>query len=175
MMVDKEAKSYLSQIIQDPKLDSKLELVSPHWNVDMNGNAITAKVSSTIIDNITSDNMKKILVRTNKLTNITYDMVDWEMSGRAIRSMSCHDRTWVTKFASGFCGTAPIMSKWKEGGWESSLCPRCGMCNENTEHILWCTFGPSRDCRHQATLNFVQWLNDSYTEPSLLFCISRIL
>ena len=175
VIVDNEAKMYLSRIIQDPKIDSDIELVSPHWNVEMNGQVITAKVSSTIMDNITCENMKQFLIKTNKLTKATYDMVDWAMSGRAIRSMSCNDRTWVTKFASGFCGTASMMSKWKEGGWESSLCPRCGLCDETTEHILWCTFDPARDCRHQATLHFVQWLNDNHTEPSLLFCITQIL
>ena len=67
--------------------------------------------------------MKKFLIRTNKLTATTYEYIDWESSGRAIRAMSSHERVWVTKFASGFCGTANAMSRWKEGGWETDRCP----------------------------------------------------
>jgi len=175
IMVDKEAKWYLSKVISDPSRDADLKIVSPHWNVYMDGPPITCKVSQTIIEKITSKNMKQFLVRTKKLTSYTYDLVDWDSSGRAIRQMSPPDMSWVTKFASGFCGTAHMMARWKNGGWETNKCPRCGSCVENTEHLLWCSHARARLCRHEATTAFLSWMTDNHTEPSLYYCVAQVL
>ena len=51
---DNEAKWYLSQVIQNPKLDAELTLISPHWNVAIEGNTITGDVVKRITDYITS-------------------------------------------------------------------------------------------------------------------------
>lgn len=55
---DNEAKWYLSQVIQNPKLDADLTLISPHWNVAIEGNTITGDVVNRITDYITSAAMK---------------------------------------------------------------------------------------------------------------------
>ena len=101
-MVDKEAKWYLSRVIQDPSLDANLVLDSQNWNVLINNSPVTGNVSKRLTDHITSANMKQFLIRTNKLTTHTYDLVDWDSSERAIRNMSSNERVWVTKFASVF-------------------------------------------------------------------------
>ena len=100
ILVDKEAKWYLSKITADPTIDADLKIVSSHWNVYMDEQPITRNVSNTIIEKITSKNMKQFLIRTKKLSSHTYDLVDWQSSGRAIRQMSNADRSWVTKFTS---------------------------------------------------------------------------
>ena len=39
--------------------------------------------------------MKQFLIRTNKLTTHTYDLVDRDSSGRAIRGMPSNERVFV--------------------------------------------------------------------------------
>ena len=162
-------------MIQNPKLDADLTLISPHWNVAIEGNTITGDVVNRITDYITSAAMKKFLIRTSKLCEDTYNWVDWESSGRAIQGMRPAERVWVTKFASGFCGTASMMSRWKSGGWESDRCPLCGTSRETVDHLLWCSASSCKQRRHDATIDFVQWMRDNHTEASIQYCITQIL
>ena len=115
------------------------------------------------------------MIRTSKLCEDTYNWVDWESSGRAIQGMRPAERVWVTKFASGFCGTASMMSRWKSGGWESDRCPLCGTSRETVDHLLWCSASSCKQRRHDATIDFVQWMRDNHTEASIQYCITQIL
>ena len=44
----------MSQVIENPKLDADLTLISPHWNVAIEDNIITGDVVNRITDYITS-------------------------------------------------------------------------------------------------------------------------
>ena len=117
--------------------------------------------------------MRQFLCRKGTLTSHTYECVDWQANGKALKSMSFGERIWATKFVSGFNGCAKMMVRCKQ--WESDICPQCGSCIESNWHVLWCTDSKAKSQRHQLTVNFDTWMTENQTHPALHRLIIMIL
>ena len=79
--------------------------------------------------------------------------VDWDAIHRGSKLITAGERLWMTKYVSGFCGTASQMfyrdAKKKtetqkqfdndHSRWKNDLCPLCHLEHENTKHVLCCT------------------------------------
>ena len=116
--------------IQNPNHDIDLRYVSPHWSVAIERETVSVNIRHTLRHHVHTQIMKKFLIRKGTIGNAEYHRVDWDSNRRALQSMAFAERTWVTKFVSGFISCAKMMKRY--GKWENTLCPQCGDCTEDT-------------------------------------------
>ena len=136
LLADAEAKRHLSWYINNPEHDQDLRILSPYWNVRLNGAIVTQNIRQTLQTYVHDREMRKFLIRKGTVTSATYPCINWNANGIAMRALSFCERTWVTKHVSGFCGCGKMMERYKK--WESPACPRCGDCIEDNWHVIWC-------------------------------------
>ena len=173
ILADHEAKRQLTWYIQNPNHDTDLRYVSPHWSVAIERETVSVNIRHTLRHHVHTQNMKKFLIRKGTIGNAEYHRVDWDSNRRALQSMAFAERTWVTKFVSGFISCAKMMERY--GKWETTLCPRCGDCTEDTWHILWCQECYAKSHRHDLTSKVDVWLPENNTHPTLHLLIVTVL
>ena len=83
------------------------------------------------------------------------------------------EKNWVTKFESGVCGTGRMMKRWNQRVIDN--CPRCGVANEDTNHILKCPSASAQTVWKDSLLTLDEWLQTKKTCPDLRKLLLHIL
>lgn len=65
-----------------------------------------------------------------------FSSVNWDAVEGAMSRCNPSTAKWVTKFSSGFLGTAKHLTRREY--WLDNKCPLCRNCVENNTHIIWC-------------------------------------
>ena len=91
--------------------------------------------------------------------------IDWQAHGRAFRGIPLGKQRWLTKHASGHCGVGRMLLRWK---WQChSECPRCGLEDESTPHILLCADVGARAHWRAGVHSLNTWMQTANTCPTL--------
>ena len=107
-----------------------------------------------------------------KWTTAQFHQVNWHAIDKAMHMCTPSTRTWISKFACGFIGTAQMLSRREY--WLESKCPRCLSAIENNEHVIKC---PSECCRTdllKSLSDLYDWMKTTNTAPILQSEIMRL-
>ena len=152
---------------QSPLQNSGLHIVSSHicWQVKLNGLKIVKNLQASVYEYISERSMRSYVAGKNMVTVTAFPGIDWSANGIALASLQPGRRHWMTKHTFGFCGVNATLKKW--GIKASSVCTRCGQI-ETTTHVWQCQHVETQKCWTQFLHKLQIWLNEQYTQPSLV-------
>ena len=78
----------------------------------MNGRKVATELSDKLIDRIEGSPCLQYWVEKGRFGTLDTSDIDWDANEQAMESERRARRVWVTKQASGFCGTGRMMVKW---------------------------------------------------------------
>jgi hypothetical protein len=94
--------------------------------------------------------------------------IDWEVCGKAIRSLTFAKKRRMIKHATGHFGVGTKMKLWKFQ--EHDKCPMCDL-REDPPHIIKCKDKRSRTAWNDALINLQKWMEANKTDPHISQCI----
>ena len=96
---------------------------------------INSSLIKTMREAITGKPLREYWIQKHHLET-THNNIDWETRKTSIMKLPKNRQRWLSKFATGFCGTGKMLKIYK---WQThTKCPRCLQDNETTEHVLRC-------------------------------------
>ena len=101
-----------------------------------------------------------------------FDTINWTAVHSALSMCSSSTKVWISKYSSGFLATGKMLAR--RDYWFDGTCPRCGISDEDTTHILRCAHAPSTQKVTQLLDDFTIWLRRNRTEPTLLHDIIEL-
>jgi len=144
------------------------------WNISFMGTRIVNKLTNCLRESIEGGKAAEYWVHNRKrFTQHSFFKVDWEASRAAMASVGLARKHWVTKFESGMCGTGRMMKIWNQRVIDN--CPRCGISNEDTTHILKCPSSSAQTIWEKALTALDGWLIEKKTCPDLKELIIHML
>ena len=126
-----------------------------------------------LIDRIEGSPCLQYWVEKRRFRTLDTSDIDWDANEQAMKSERRARRVWVTKQASGFCGTGRMMVKWKFR--EESNCPRCGMIDEDMDHVLRCQSTEANEKWLSTMESLRMWLEKHDTHPDLVEILCKRL
>ena len=97
-----------------------------------------------------------------KFDDNTISTIDWLALRQAVRRKTISHQRRAAKFVSGFCGSYYKLHQM--GKDTSPLCPRCGLFDETTAHILHCQHAKSVESRKKALEHLSKWFDNNQTQ-----------
>lgn len=121
------------------------------------------------------------LIKKGDLTNNIFKFVYWDAIHKGSKLVTAGGILWITKFVSGFCGTASQMfyrdAKKKSetqtdfdndhSRWKSDIYPLCHLERENTKHVLCCTHRKMTQYREKEIAELDRWFQTTKTDPKI--------
>ena len=136
------------------------------WKISFMGTRIVNELADCLRESIEGGKAVEYWVHHKKrFSKNSFFQVDWAANKVAMTTVGLARKHWVTKFASGMCGTGRMMKIWNQRLIDN--CPRCGMANEDTTHILKCPSASARKVWKQSILSLDEWLVKKKTCPDL--------
>ena len=99
--------------------------------------------------------------------------MDWENVNRTINSLPKMLQVWITKHASGFCGTNKHLSLLHTS--QTTQCQCCGSPNETTQHITRCPNPGQLKMFNETVKTLIQWIDSKTSYPPLTHSIQTYL
>jgi hypothetical protein len=118
----------------------------------VNGFAVTQSHAKWIRYQITGYVMRKYLQERHDWDDPTWDTIDWHGFEKAIRSRPPTMQRRISKFVNG-CWWNVGKQRRRINAKDFILCPRCKLCRETTEHVLYCSRLSPETQTFRATLN----------------------
>ena len=167
------AEKYAPALIKQRKY-LKYKLPMGMWNVSFMGTRVINNLIPFLRESIEGGKAAEYWVNKRKRFNKdSFFEVDWEASKGAMKSVGIARKHWVTKFESGMCGTGRMMKIWNQRVIDN--CPRCGVANEDTTHILKCPSASAQAVWQNSLLTLDEWLQTKKTCPDLRKLLLHIL
>ena len=126
------------------------------WQLMLDDKVIKKKVRMEIQEYVHGRLLKEHWIEKGRFTRDTIESLDWTALRQAVKRKPLHHQRWATKFISGFCGS--YYKLHQIGKHDTPLCPRCGLFEETTEHILFCSHIKSQENRTEALKTLDRWL-----------------
>ena len=134
------------------------------WEISLLGTRLCKHLLGSLRESIqVSDALEYWVTQKQRFTNATFVDVDWKANKMAMKSVSSSRRHWVTKFQAGICGTGRMMKRWNQR--VISNCPRCGMPDETTTHVLLCRCDSTEEIWKTSKISLEKWMNEYKTCP----------
>jgi hypothetical protein len=87
--------------------------------------------------------------------------------------MDNHRHRWLSKWLTGFCGIGIMLQRYRHQ--THSNCPRCGIPNETTAHIIQCQDKGAKTLWQLEICKMEQWMLNNEGHPEMVqFICSRI-
>lgn len=161
VIVDAAAKTLAYQIERSRHVQNTLELPSHQWQILLDDRVLKKKIREEIQDFVFGNKLKTLWIEKGWFSEATISIVDWPTLRQAVKRKPVHHQRWATKFLSGFyCCYHKLHQMGKH---ESNLCPRCGLFDETTDHIMFCQHHSSKESRSEAIQVLDRWLETSQT------------
>ena len=175
---DLYAKGYWDQryghIPHDQRRCYQYSIPKGMWKISFMGTRVTNLLVNCMRENIEGGEAAEYWVRNRKrFDKSSFFEVDWNSMKEAMSSAKLSRRHWVTKFESGICGTGRMMKIWKQRVIDN--CPRCGVPNETTTHILQCPCASANLVWDKSLKSLKDWLIDNKSCPDLRRLLLHIL
>ena len=143
------------------------------WAVKIQNVRVVNKFKSFVYDAIHGAKIGTYWIGRDRFTENAFDLVAWKNIKQAMKESKISRRQWVTKFASGVCGTGVTMKRWNKR--LNSKCPRCGQDEEDTTHILQCRGEGVDQLWDEEIIEMEEWMRGNLTCPDIMVSIiSRI-
>lgn len=133
-----------------PEPRNPLRLPSMQAQLFLDNKIVTGQYKRNIRMEYYGPDLKQYLIRKNKWSENTFNDIDWNSLGSAIKSMSYHDIIRCQKISHNLLATNEREAKWYEH--RSSACASCQQSLETFDHILQCTH-PSRTQLRKTWIN----------------------
>jgi hypothetical protein len=139
----------------------RLPIPPPNYKVRLiyDNSIITPKYYSSIVTALHNDTLKQYILCKTRWTDRVFHSVDWTSHSRAFNCLSRQQKIQTAKLIHNLANTN-LQNHLYYG--TSSACPGCQQDEETFEHVLTCSFPPTR--RHRDTCIKV-------LESSLLQCL----
>ena len=148
VIADDAARTLAYQIERRRNIQQDLPSHRYQWQIMINNKVIKKKVRTEIQEYVHGQQLKDHWIGKGRFTKDNIDFVDWTALRQAVKRKPQHHQRWATKFISGFCGS--YYKLHQIGKHDTPLCPRCGLFDETTEHILYCPHIKSQENRTEA-------------------------
>ena len=109
ILMDRKAKHFRKQFEDGTVTHHVSYLGARFYSIWIDNKRISSKLEYNIKDHIHGTAMRRKLVEKGDVLVEGIDMIDWEAIGMAGKHLTAYEKLWVTKFTSGFCGTATQM------------------------------------------------------------------
>lgn len=100
-----------------------------------------------------------------RIDDNSYDKIDWQSLGKAMRGSSLYKRHFVAKHTTGHCGVGKMMRRW--GFRKDGRCPRCKAPEETSLHVLECKAKSAVDEWETQIGHLENWLNSQRTNKDI--------
>ena len=100
-----------------------------------------------------------------RLSELSREIVDWEVVGQSMRLLAPSRRIWVTKHASGNCGISKTLFRWNLQS--DPMCPRCLTAQEDSLHVFRCEHESNMEPKQKMISAIKKFLNESGTSPDI--------
>ena len=149
-------------------------LPTEQWKCWAGGTRITGKLHHHVLVSATEKDMRDKLAKYGVLSQLGFNMVDWQIVDRSRASLSQKMRIWLMKQISGFCGSGVVMKRM--GLWENNICRCCLRTPELSPwHVLECTHCDLIEARKKMLSSLQQWMEDSLMDDWLADVLLRLL
>ena len=169
---DSLAKQYLTYCIYHPSSTVVPHVGSDEWRVYMDKKMIVDHFDKKVLDSIGEKKFFKYLTEKGELSNNQIQQINWKAIGVACARLTQAERSFVTRFASGFLPTQAYLHNLKKE--ESSSCPRCRGASEDRLHVLYCQHANGIINMEDAILQFLLWTSKNVLEPDIKYCFVEI-
>jgi len=100
-----------------------------------------------------------------RLSDSTWQSIDWYGLGRAYKESSTATRRWATKHTSGFFAHGKNMARWNF--CSSTCCPQCNKEVKDKVHITQCPNAEASLTWQQSLKQLEKWFQESNTAHKL--------
>lgn len=148
----------------DDTVSQNIRYPGETWQLHASTNKICRSLQFNINDHISRNLMKTMWIRRNKLTEETFQKIDWDAIQAAMKDVKTSKRHWIAKHSIEECGVNTVLVKRKEK--KSDLCKRCGEV-ETTTHVWQCQEQKSQEIWTTSVEQLGLWLHNMKTEPRI--------
>jgi hypothetical protein len=132
--------------------------------VTINGERIGKNFEQELYDHYSFSLIQPFWEKKRNLTPTAFLSVDWPAINKALTSSPTKTARWITKHATGICGTNNNLLRWKQR--DDDLCPRCNQ-PETTLHVWLCTGHGAGALWTTLISELESWLSSQNTAPTL--------
>jgi hypothetical protein len=172
VMADKLAKDCLLNNIRKSTAHGPTYPNEP-TRIWISGRKVTSSIRTALYDAWGYTTAKHLLNRRKIVSASRFHHIAWDAVGQAMTSYPQMFTLWVTKLASGFCGTNRHLSRIDAA--TVNKCPCCGQINESTSHITRCTNPGRIQVFSQSVDKLLDWMEESHCDVNLLECLEEYL
>ena len=183
--MDKKAKEF-RHLLEKGKVQHIPNIVSrTNWKVKLGNLYICYNMEQSLRDHVQGTELINHMIRKQILTRPAVKHIDWDAIKGSAKLLPAGDKLWISKFVSGFCGTAAQMyvrdrkkkSETQEqydldhSKWKSDQCPICKCERENTAHVMQCMHKKAYNNRIRQIKDLQLWFDLQHTDPLISSCI----
>lgn len=107
--MDRRAKQFRRQLEDGAEINHIEHMGSRFYSIWIDNKRVSSKLELNIKDHVHGGAMKKKLIEKGDISAQGVTFIDWNAIGAAGKNLTAYEKLWVTKFSSGFCGTATHM------------------------------------------------------------------
>lgn len=108
-LMDRRAKIFRRELEKKIISHSPVHFGSKFYSIWINNTRISTKLEHNIKDFVHGSALRLKLIQKGDISAEGVTYIDWDAIGMAGKSLTAYEKLWVTKFTSGFCGTASQM------------------------------------------------------------------
>jgi len=162
--MDTKAKQYLIVAASTPR---HFDIKGEPWQLWVGGKKITANLCHNIYEAV--HRVSSTDYWASKVNDPScIKEVDWQLVGKALRTVPRTRRVFLSKHISGMCGVGKFMKRW--GEWETDACPRCGQI-EDAPHVWTCKGRGTEEIWMKSLAELERLLQKLNTDPNLTHII----
>ena len=167
ILCDSLAKSHLSKILMHGERIQAYSGWFPKERVRIfcGNKKLTSINKNTLYQRIMLLKTTSWWINHRRLSDLSCELVDWEVVGKSMKSLAPSRRIWVTKHASENCGISKTLFRWNIQS--DSLCPRCGIAQEDSFHVFRCEHESNAEPKQKMIAAIKKFLGDSGTSPDI--------
>jgi hypothetical protein len=168
--MDEAAKAHWFRHQHDPRGRRAIHFFGEPWSFHIGSSKICKEIPETIYDHARGICALRHWEEKARFGDVGVLSVDWECTGMAMKAAPLTRRHWISKQATGFCGTGKMMQLWKQRS--TAECPRCHAPEEDVEHVYRCPNEDATAIWAESIDALLEWMLDNGSCPELAraFC-----
>jgi hypothetical protein len=169
VLVDQQAKAMipLANIAGPQRI-----MRSSSWILRIASIPIIHDIDNTLYDLVHAPSAKEYWLKKERITEETFNTVNWSRLGQALHKMPLSKRLFCSKHTSGMCGVGKFQKIWRMR--ETDACPHCGLF-EDAPHVWTCAASAVADVWSKALYSLKKTLQRLDTDPQLTTIIVAYL
>jgi hypothetical protein len=165
--MDAAAKAHWTMAHDSEERLRNAQIPGEGWALWIGFEKITGEIRTSITEQVHATPTEQFWIRRKrfKIQRATSQYVDWSATDHAMRNSSATRRQWVVKHVSGWAAVGKWMYRRKK--WKHDCCPRCGVANETTTHVLKCQDSRAKEQWKKSLESLDTWMKTQGTHPGI--------